>query len=55
MLVRNMSSTLLMEAQEHLLAHRPNFAVVPKCPPIREYIATVQQACQQLKQGEAGE
>ena len=39
----------------YLLAHGPNFAEVPKCLPIVEYIATVEQGCQQLKQGEAEE
>ena len=50
--VRNNSSKPLTEVQEQLLAHGPNFAVVPRCPPIEEYIAVVEQASQQLKQGE---
>ena len=53
--VRNISSTPLTEAQEKLLAHGPNYAVVSRFLPIREYIAVVEQACQQLKQGEAEE
>ena len=52
-LIRNNSSKPLTEAQEELLAHRPNFAVVPRYPFIGEYIAAVEQACQQLKQREA--
>ena len=39
------------EAQECLLAYGPNFAIAPN----REYIATVEQACQKLNQGEADE
>ena len=53
--VRNISSTPLTEAQEKLLSHRPNYAVVPICQPIGEYIAVDEQVCQQLKQGEAEE
>ena len=53
--MRNISSTPLTETQEQLLAHRPNFAVVPRCLPIGEYIATVEQVCKQLKQGEVEE
>ena len=49
--VRNISSIPVAEAQEWLLVHGPNFAVVPRCLPIGEYIAVVEQACQQLKQG----
>ena len=33
----------------------PYYAVVPRCPPIAEYVAVVEQACQKLKQGEAEE
>ena len=33
----------------------PNFDVIPKCHPIREYITMVEQACQYLNQGEAEE
>ena len=51
--VRNMSSTSVTEVQENLQAQGPKFAVVPTCLPIGKYIATVEQACQQLKQGEA--
>ena len=44
-----------MEAQEKLLAHGPNFAIIPRCPPIGEYIAAVEQTCQNMAQGEAEE
>ena len=33
----------------------PNFAIVPKEPPVIEYVAAIEKACQQLKQGEAEE
>ena len=49
--VINISSTPLTEAQEKLLAHMPNYAVVPRCPPIAQYVAAVEQTCQKLKQG----
>ena len=53
--VINMSKTPLMEAQENLLAHGPNFVITPRSPPIGEYIATVEQMCQKLTHGEAEE
>ena len=51
----NLSKIPLMEAQENLLAHGPNFAITPRSPPIGEYIAVVEQTCQNLTQGEAEE
>ena len=53
--VVHMSKIPLMEAQEKLLTHGPNFAITPRCPPIGEYIAVVEQTCQNLAQGEAEE
>ena len=53
--VVNMSKIPFMEAQENLLTHGPNFAITPKSPPIGEYIAVVEQACQNMAQGEAEE
>ena len=53
--VRKISKTPLTEAQECLLAHGPNFAIVPKEPPVSEYIVVIEKVCQQLKQGEAEE
>ena len=35
--------------------HGPNFAITPRCPPIGEYIAAVEQTCQNLAQGEVEE
>ena len=53
--VMNLSKIPLMEAQENLLTHGPNFAITPRSPPIGEYIAAVEQTCQILTQGEAEE
>ena len=53
--VRNISKTPLTEAQECLLAHGPNFVIVPKEPPICEYISATEKAFQQLMQGKAEE
>ena len=33
----------------------PNYAVVPRSPPITEYIAVVEQACSKLQLGEVEE
>ena len=41
--------------KKKLLAHGPNFAVVPKNAPIIQYIAAVEQACTKLEEGEAEE
>ena len=43
--VINISSKPLPKAQEKVLAHRPNYAVVPRSPPITEYVAVIEQAC----------
>ena len=53
--VMNLSKIPLTEAQDNLLAHGPNFAITPRSPPIGEYIAAVEQTCQNLAQGEAEE
>ena len=45
----------MTEAQTSLLAHGPNYAMIPKNPPKEEYIAAVEHACQKLKEGEADE
>ena len=46
--VKNLSSTTLKEAQEHLLAHGPNFAIASQCPTNGDYIALVEQAYSRL-------
>ena len=53
--VRNISSTPLTKAQEKILLRGPNFAMVSKSPPVGEYIASIENACSQLKQGEVEE
>ena len=53
--VHNLSKTPLTEAWEKALTHGPNFAVVAKEPPIREYISQIERVCQQLKQGKVEE
>ena len=45
----------LTKAQEKILSRGPNFAKVPKSPPVGEYIASIENACSQLRQGEAEE
>ena len=53
--VRNLSKTPLTEAQECLLAHGPNFVLVPREPSTCEYIAATEKVCQQLIQGKEEE
>ena len=53
--VRNLSRRLLTKAQEKILSHGPNYAIVTKEPLIGEYIAQVEKLCQSLKQDEAEE
>ena len=53
--VRNISRTPLTEAQMKLLSHGPNYAVVPKNPPIMEYIAAIEKACTSLQPGKVEE
>ena len=53
--VRNLSKTPLTEVEERLLAHGPNFAVVPRELPILEYITAIEKSCSQLQQGKAEE
>ena len=50
-----LSKTPLTKVQEQVLAHGPDFTIVPKVPPVLEYIVAIEKACQQLKQGEAEE
>ena len=53
--VRNISSTPQTEAQVKVLLHGPNLAAVPKYPSVGKYIASIEQVCTQLKQGETEE
>ena len=49
--VINISSKPLTPDQEKLLAHGPNYAVVPKELPIAQYVAAVENACTKLEEG----
>ena len=53
--VINISDKPLSDAEEKLLAHGPNFVVVPKNQPIKQYVAAVEQACTKLEEGKAEE
>ena len=53
--VINISNKLLTPDQEKLLAHGPNYAIVPKDPPIIQYVAAVEQACSRLEEGKVEE
>ena len=53
--VHNLSTTPLTEAQDKVLIHGPNYAVVAKEPPISNYISQIERVCQQLKQGKVEE
>ena len=37
------------------MAHGPNFLIVPKNPPIIQYMAAIEQACTKLEEGKAEE
>ena len=53
--VINLSSTPLTEDEEKALSNGPNYAIVPRIPPIGEYVTTIEQVCNQLKQGKVEE
>ena len=53
--VRNISKTPLTKAQENLLAHGPNYVIVPKEPPTVEYIAAIEKVCLKLPTGKVEE
>ena len=50
--VKILSDIPLTEAQECLLAHGPNFVVIPRSLPKGECIVAIEQACTKLNQGE---
>ena len=45
----------MTEAQERLLAHGSNFAIVLREPPVLEYITAIERTCSQLQQGKVEE
>ena len=53
--VINTTDIPLTEAQESLLAHGPNYAVVPKHPPTIEIITAIERTCQNMAKGEEEE
>ena len=53
--VHNLSSTPLTDAQMKVLSRRPNFAMLPRNPPVGEYIASIENACMKLKQDKVDE
>ena len=53
--IKNLLDTPLTEAQTRLLAHGPNFAIIPKNLPKEEYVASIEHACQKLQEGEVQE
>ena len=53
--VRNLSTTSLTQDQVKALSNGHNYAIVPKVPPVGEYITTIENVCNQLQQGKAEE
>ena len=53
--VKNLSSIPLTKDQIKALAHGPNYAMVPRSPPVGEYIVAIENACNQLQQGKVEE
>ena len=53
--VKNLSTTTLTKDQIKALAHGPNYAIVPRSPPVGEYIAVIENVCNQVQQGKAEE
>ena len=53
--VKNLSNSALTKDQIRALAHRPNYAIVPRCLPTGEYIIAIENVCNQLPQGKAEE
>ena len=53
--VKNLSNTPLTQDQTKAFAHGPNFAIVPRSPPVGEYIVAIENVCHQLQQGKAEE
>ena len=53
--VKNLSTTTLTKDQTKALAHGPNYAIVPRSPPVGEYIMAIENVCNQLQQGKVEE
>ena len=52
--VKNLSSIPLTKDQIKALAHSPNYTIVPRSPPVGEYIVVIENACNQLPTGKGG-
>ena len=53
--VRNLATTPLTQHQVKALSNGPNYAIVPKVPPVGEYITTIENMCNQLQKGKVEE
>ena len=53
--VKNLSASTLTKDQIKALAHGPNYAIVPRSPPVGEYIIAIENMCNQLQQGKVEE
>ena len=53
--IKNLSTTTLTKDQIKDLAHGPNYAIVPRSPPVGEYIMAIENVCNKLQQGKAEE
>ena len=51
----NISRKPLTPDEEKLLSHGPNNAIVPRNPPIVQYVAVVEHTCTRLEEGKAEE
>ena len=53
--VNNLSSTPLTQEEEKALSNGPSHAIVPRIPPIGEYITAIENVCNQPEQGKTEE
>ena len=53
--VNSLSSTPLTQDEKKLLSNGPNYTIVPRIPPIGEYITAIENVCNQLEQGKVEE
>ena len=53
--VNNLFSTPLTQEQGQALSNGPNYVIVPRVPPIGEYITTIENVCNQLQQSKVEE
>ena len=53
--VKNLSASTLTKDQIKALVHGPNYVIVPRSPPVGEYITAIENVCNQLQQGKVEE